>query len=253
MPPTVRQPAAAAGSPTGPDPDAETGMWRAQYWIVLAMIVTSYTLCAVQTSPRPVPAVLVVQLITVGAIFRVAHVKREILRVTVIILTVAIIAVIVGAVSDATGHLLDIVLSIATFVAYLVAPMAIFRHQLRRRHIDGQTLLAAISAYLLVGMFFTFVYNAAALIISHPLFGPGTTDSLTSQLFFSFTTMTTTGYGNLVPVGPTTQGIAIAEAITGQLFLVIAVARVVTGWIPRDSNVNRGSGTGGPGLGGGKP
>jgi hypothetical protein len=51
-------------------------------------------------------------------------------------------------------------------------------------------------------------------------------------LFFSFTTLTTVGYGNVVPVNAFVQGIAIAEAISGQLFLVIAVARVVSGWKP---------------------
>ncbi|WP_431279421.1 ion channel [Leifsonia poae] len=45
--------------------------------------------------------------------------------------------------------------------------------------------------------------------------------------------MTTTGYGNLVPVTSGVQSVAIAEAITGQLFLVTAIARVVTGWTGR--------------------
>jgi hypothetical protein len=56
---------------------------------------------------------------------------------------------------------------------------------------------------------------------------------LADQLFFSFSTLTTTGYGNLVPVGAAGQSVAIGEAITGQLFLVIAVARVVSGWRAR--------------------
>ncbi|WP_258185792.1 ion channel [Microbacterium sp. PAMC22086] len=61
------------------------------------------------------------------------------------------------------------------------------------------------------------------------MFGDENLDSLGNQLFFSFTTLTTTGYGNLVPVGATGQGIAIADAITGQLFLITAVARIVRG------------------------
>jgi hypothetical protein len=120
-------------------------------------------------------------------------------------------------------------------VAYLVAPVAIIAHIIRRDRVDGQALLASIAAYILVGMFFTFVYNFVGLLTAAPTFGADQDDSLTSQLFFSFTTLTTTGYGNVVPAGPGVQSVAIAEAITGQLFLVIAVARVVTGWTrPRD-------------------
>jgi ABC-type molybdate transport system permease subunit len=123
-----------------------------------------------------------------------------------------------------------VLLSAASMVAYLVAPMAIIAHLTRRDRVDGQALLAAIAAYILVGMFFTFGYNLIALLSPVPTFGEGHADSLTSQLFFSFTTLTTTGYGNIVPVGLGVQSVAIAEAITGQLFLVIAVARVVSGW-----------------------
>jgi hypothetical protein len=72
------------------------------------------------------------------------------------------------------------------------------------------------------------------LVTLVPTFGAGHVDSLSSQLFFSFTTITTTGYGNLVPVTASVQSVAVAEAIVGQLFLVIAVARVVTAWRPSE-------------------
>ena len=91
-------------------------------------------------------------------------------------------------------------------------------------------MLASIAAYIQVGMFFTFAYNLIALISPVATFGDDQVDSLTGQLFFSFTTLTTTGYGNIVPVSAGVQSVAIAEAVTGQLFLVIAVARIVSGW-----------------------
>ena len=93
--------------------------------------------------------------------------------------------------------------------------------------VDLQTLVGFVTAYVMVGMMFTFVFNLIALVSAVPTFGEGTVDSLSSQLFFSFTTLTTTGYGNIVPVLPAVQGIAIFEAITGQLFLIVGVARIV--------------------------
>jgi hypothetical protein len=51
-------------------------------------------------------------------------------------------------------------------------------------------------------------------------------------LFFSFTTLTTTGYGNLVPAANPGQTFAVLEMLTGQLFLVTAVAKVVSTWRP---------------------
>jgi Ion channel len=49
-----------------------------------------------------------------------------------------------------------------------------------------------------------------------------------------FTTLTTTGYGNLVPAGNPGQTFAVLEMLIGQLFLVTAVGKVVSAWRPRE-------------------
>jgi hypothetical protein len=207
-----------------------TPIWRSGYWFVLVLIAVSYALCAVQSGPNPNPVAFVVQLGTVAVTLWVAQVRPRLRRIGWIVLAVAAAATVVTTLLGTRGHLLDVVLSAASMTAYVVAPIAIIAHLVRRDRVDGQALLAAISAYIQVGMLFTFAYNLIALLSpAAATFGEGQGDSLTSQLFFSFTTLTTTGYGNIVPVGAGVQSIAIAEAVTGQLFLVIAVARVVSG------------------------
>lgn len=224
------------------DPDTSTApraaprqrsIWQSGYWLVLVLLTISYVLCAAQASPRPSEIALLFQLVTVAATLWVARVNAGLRQVGWIILALIGAAAIAVRVAGLEGRLLDVVLAVTSMLAYLVAPIAIIAHQAKKTLVDGQTLLASIAAYVMVGMFFTFVYNLIALTTPRPLFGEGTTDTLTSQLFFSFTTLTTTGYGNLVPVGSLVQSVAIVEAIAGQLFLVIAVARVVSGWQPR--------------------
>lgn len=206
------------------------------YWLVLGLLVISYALCAAQVSRNPSAVALLVQLVTVAVTLWVARVRPAQRTVGWTVLAIAAAGTALVMVLGTQGHVLAIVLSGASMVAYLVAPVAIIAHQSRRRRIDGQTLLAAIAAYVMVGMFYTFVFNLIGLLSAQPTFGVGNVDSLTGQLFFSFTTLTTTGYGNLVPVDALVQSVAIAETITGQLFLVIAVARVVDRWNhPRDS------------------
>ncbi|MFJ4224465.1 ion channel [Microbacterium sp. NPDC089695] len=208
---------------------APTSGWRSGYWIVLALLVSGYALCAAQAGPDPSPAAFVVQLVTVAAVLRVTDVRMRFQRVSWVVLAVAGVSAITATALGSGGHALDVILSAASMVAFFVAPIAIIRHQMMRRGLDVEALLAAIAAYVLVGMFFTFVYNLIALLTVDPMFGAGVVDSLSSQLFFSFTALTTTGYGNLVPVAPAVQGVAVAEAITGQLFLITAVARIIRG------------------------
>jgi hypothetical protein len=205
---------------------------RSGYWLVLALITISYAICAIQTSANPGVIALLVQLITVAATLWVAEVGATLRRIGWIVLAIAGLAAATVELIGTSGHVLDILLTMASMVAYLIAPAVIIAHQAKKSQVDGQTLLAAIGAYVMVGMFFTFLYALVALVSAVPTFGDGHPDALTSQLFFSFTTLTTTGYGNLVPVGAVVQSVAIAEAVTGQLFLVIAVARVVSAWRP---------------------
>jgi Ion channel len=204
--------------------------WRTGYWLVLGLICVSYGFCAAQLTAEPSVVALLVQLLTVAVTLQVAGVESRLRRIGWIVVAVAGIATVVVQLLGTEGHVLDILLSAASVLAYLVAPIAIITQQLKKRHVDGQTLLGSIAAYVMVGMFFTFVYNLIYLVTDVPVFGEGHTNSLTSMLFFSFTTLTTTGYGDVVPVAGLLQSVAIAEALTGQLFLVIAVARVVSGW-----------------------
>ena len=61
---------------------------------------------------------------------------------------------------------------------------------------------------------------------------PRATGPFAQDLFFSFTTLTTTGYGNLVPAENPGQSFALAEMLIGQLFLVTAVAKVINSYRP---------------------
>ncbi|UYO96519.1 ion channel [Microbacterium sp. M28] len=203
--------------------------WRTGYWLVLVLLVISYGLCAAEPTTDPSAIAFLVQLVTVAVTLRITGAARIVQRIAWLVLSVAGLAAVGTQLLDTRGHALDIGLAAASAIAFLIAPAAIIAHQVHRRGLDLEALLAALTAYALVGMFFTFVYNLIGLAGGGPIFGDASPDSLSAQLFFSFTTLTTTGFGNIVPAGPGVQTIAVAEAITGQLFLITAVARIMRG------------------------
>lgn len=199
------------------------------YVAALVLLTLSYWLCAVQRTTNPSPSAFLLILATVAVVFHITAVRAVIQHVAWIVLATAGVATIVATLVGAEGRILDVMFSAASIAALLVAPAAIVAHQARRRGFNLEALMATITAYLLVGMLFTFVFNLVSLVSSAPMFGDGSEDSLSNQLFFSFTTLTTTGYGNLAPVTSGSQAVAVAEAITGQLFLITAVARIMRG------------------------
>ena len=199
------------------------------YGIVLILLIVSYGLCAVQPSTDPSPWAFLPMLATVAMVFHVTRARPLVQRVAWVVLSIAGASAVLASAFGIEGPLLAIPLSAASLIALLIAPWVIIAHQVTRRGLNLEALLAAITAYILVGMFFAFVYNLISQISPTPMFGEASLDSLGNQLFFSFTALTTTGYGNLVPVGAGGQGLAVAEGITGQLFLITAVARIMRG------------------------
>lgn len=122
---------------------------------------------------------------------------------------------------------------VVSSLLYTVAPFAILRDVGTRRTVDQETVLGAVAAYLIVGMCFAFTYRAIGAVQAVPFFGADGAGDMGDALFFSFTTLTTTGYGNLVPATNPGQSLAVLEAVLGQLFLVTALAKIVTAWKPR--------------------
>jgi len=98
------------------------------------------------------------------------------------------------------------------------------------------------------------IYVAALL---SAFFGANGDGKIPQDLFFSFTTLTTTGYGNLVPAGNPGQSFAVAEMLIGQLFLVIAVAKVINAYtplrLPRSGSQQAGGNPSGGSAGGESP
>jgi hypothetical protein len=115
---------------------------------------------------------------------------------------------------------------------YVVAPFSIIKHLVMRKVIDLETMLGAIATYLLIGLSLAFVYRFLGALQSAPFFGSGGAGTMSQDVFFSFTTLTTTGYGNLVPAGQPGQSLAVMEMIIGQLFLVTALGKIVSVWRP---------------------
>jgi hypothetical protein len=101
---------------------------------------------------------------------------------------------------------------------------------LREHEVNFRTILGAISVYILLGILFTYVYVGVDKLQSGLFFGqPIKTGDF---IFFSITTLSTTGYGNLVPAGQPGRMLAGLEMLVGQIFLVTLIAGLVSLWRP---------------------
>ena len=222
----------ASAQPPGSRPFGTSFAWADSYALVLLLVVMTYVVSVSVTEARAASIVLTVQLATVWLTLRVSRARRMVRLVADIVLCLAAVVAAVSFFVHNPGDQLGGVFAVCCLL-YLIAPFSIVRHLVLRRAVDRETLLGAVAAYLLIGMFFAFAYKAAGEFGSVPFFGSAGHGSLSQDLFFSFVTMTTVGYGNLVPAANPGQTFAVMEAVTGQLFLVVAVGKVINSFVPR--------------------
>src|SRR5205823_2633285 len=129
---------------------------------------------------------------------RTSHARPVVRLIAYVVLCLAAVVAAVSFFMHAPGNERGGIFAVCCLL-YLIAPFSIVRHIVVRREVDQETLLGAVAAYLLIGMFFAFAYKAAGEFGSVPFFGSDGAGTLSQDLFFSFVTMTTVGYGNLVP------------------------------------------------------
>ncbi len=202
------------------------------YALVLLLILVTYALSTTLTASWAASLIVAVQIATVWVTLRAARARRSVQAIANLALVVAALAAAANLFFRDQFHGSSIVLWVSCLL-YLAAPVSIVRHLLRRPTVDAETVLGAIAAYLMAGMFFAFLYRAVGAAQTRPpFFGPQGPGTFSQDLFFSFTTLTTTGYGNLVPSANPGQSFAVLEMLIGQLFLVTAVAKVVSAWRP---------------------
>jgi hypothetical protein len=113
----------------------------------------------------------------------------------------------------------------AQFILLSVLVLALLDAVLRREVVDIQTIVGAISAYLLIGLAFSWLFIGIDLL-DDSQFSISVQD-LNQFPDFSFVVLTTLGFGNELPTAPFASRLVSIEALTGQIFLAVFVARLV--------------------------
>lgn len=114
-------------------------------------------------------------------------------------------------------------------LAAVFAAAATLRYALRPGAVDGERIFAALDAYLMVGLIFAVCYWLADQTLAASFGGPAEPAlTLRQAVYFSFVTIATLGYGDIVPTSDIARSLAVVEAVSGQLYLAVLVARLVS-------------------------
>jgi hypothetical protein len=199
--------------------------------VLLLLVVSFFVVAATNNSTIGRVASMLIFATTTWLALRASQVKRRILRIalTLIPLATAIAIVLVLFGNDDTATAVNKTLTILLVV---VAPVAILKRLVQHPVISLNTFYGAVCVYLLIAMFFATAFGLIALVEQQQFFAQLTSVSYKDTpaidyLYFSFVTITTTGYGDLTAITNVGRMTAVIEAIFGQLYLITVVALVV--------------------------
>ena len=163
--------------------------------------------------------------VTLIVILRASQVRPRIARIAGITCAVLFLAVALAQSSDGTWA--TAAPSILGALLALCGPIAIVHRLVQQPVINFTTVAGALCVYLLAGLFFACGYGAMGTLHHGDFFAQADSGKAVDYVYFSFVTLTTTGYGDLTARSNAGRMAAILEALFGQLYLVSIVALLV--------------------------
>jgi hypothetical protein len=200
------------------------------YGLVLVLILLDYTALSTVNDTGWGRLLLVLLLgLTLWYTLRVSQARRIWQVLTLIYLATSTLSALISLFAPG-ADVFSQALTIVGGLLLIVTPFVILRRIASDPVVTTETVLGTVCVYLLLGFCFAFIYTAIGFLSPTPFFQSQSTATANDYLFFSYTTLTTVGYGNLVPAGNLGQTGAMLEALFGQIYLVIVVARLVSLW-----------------------
>ncbi|HEX3390166.1 MAG TPA: potassium channel family protein [Streptosporangiaceae bacterium] len=200
-----------------------------RYGSLLLVLVATYLLSAFTVGDLVSAVQVVLFLIVVLIALRTGRFQRRTGQLIALGLVVGTVVSAILKLVDDSGTAAAVA-SLWTALILLLAVYLIVRQVLSAPQITEQSIYGALSAYLTIGLIFAAVYTAMWKFSGGQFFANGETPNSKLFQYFSFTTLTTLGYGDFTAAGDAGRAVAVLEAVAGQMFLATLVARLVAGF-----------------------
>jgi Ion channel len=202
------------------------------YGLLLLVVVLDYIVLSGGWTAG-VPLILSTALTGITALlaFHTSHARGHLFEAVQVAAILAFVASIVATIVGG-GHSKGVVFVISALLI-LTTPVVILSRILKHRQVTVQTLLGAVCVYILLGLVFSYSDYAVQLLGDSSFFAQSGTHNAPDFVYYSYITITTVGYGDLTPAVGFPRTMAVLEALTGQIFLVVLVARLVSMYQPK--------------------
>ena len=202
-----------------------------KYSHLLIALLINFIFAAFASDPITSILLSVFFLLTMTAIVETFTIKPKLFRLyTFIAIFVFALQVINHLGLIESGNIIYLIIVQSIHLIYLVvAVYLIFKDILTSQKVTLDTILGAICIYFLMGILWALIY-AICLTFDNNAFSQSITDqnSLQTLVYFSFTTLTTVGYGDISPASPLTKTLTNLQGVIGQMYPAVIISILVS-------------------------
>ena len=109
----------------------------------------------------------------------------------------------------------------------LIVVLVLMRKVFSEEEVTGETIKGGISVYFMLGFLWSYIYLLVLFLDPGAIAFPAPVERLSTVTYFSFTTLTTLGYGDITPASWMARNLTILESTIGPIFLTVLIARLV--------------------------
>ena len=209
-----------------------TSAWRdrrERFGVLLGATVTAYAVEGI-TTPKLWDQVLVTALLAGTLILALwaADVRQIVIRAAAVVaaglLALSVIEAAAGNVDNAAVRIANTLL---VFLAPPAVVVGVVRSVRARNRVTVEAVLGVLSFYILLGLFFAQLYGAIDRVNGGHFFANNVLATPSDCVYFSFTTLTTIGYGDITAAGNFGHTLSVSEGLVGQIYLVTVVSLLV--------------------------
>jgi hypothetical protein len=200
--------------------------------LVITLTVLLFSIAAPANNlSKAIGVALVAGMLLLVAVTSGAPKRTQRASVFLAIFTLGVSTGLVGAGALSNGAVFTLT-GVMVLLALLALVAGVFR-LMRTRGVTIQAVIGALSLYLLLALLFAYAIGAVAEISHKPYFAQSNSETQSQRAYFSVTTVTTTGFGDLTPATKAGRALTVVEELFGQLYLVTVVSLLI-------ANVGRG-------------
>jgi hypothetical protein len=208
---------------------------RQRYGLLLLAIMSAFFVQGI-AQPGPWEQVVVTVLLALTLLLSL-WAANSVPTLMLLALVIAVLLVVVSIAEAIAGNVEGAGARLANLFLVVLAPPAIVFGVVRslRAHsgVTVEAVFGVLCLYILVGMGFALLYGAVANFNDGVFFADGKAASSARCLYYSFTTLTTVGYGDYTAASNLGHTLSNLEALIGQIYLVTVVSVIVSNLRPR--------------------